>query len=107
MPWKLTSLVAERMRLVSAVLKGHKTMQQVADDFGVSRKTAGKWLRRFMRFGGRGLRDMSRRPHQSPRRIGGRWRQRVGRVRRSPRRWGPKKLHVLLVGRRGTQGVRA
>jgi putative transposase len=107
MPWKLTSLVAERMRLVSAVLKGHKPMQQVADDFGVSRKTAGKWLRRFMRFGRRGLRDLSRRPHQSPRRIGGHWRQRVAQLRRSHRRWGPKKLHAWLVRHHGAQGVPA
>ncbi len=45
-----------------------------------------------------GLHDASRRPHRSPRRISGPWRQRVAQLRRSHRRWGAGE-NPRLVGR--------
>lgn len=41
-------------------------MTEVAEAFGVSRKTAHKWLHRFTEEGGPGLADRSRAPHRHP-----------------------------------------
>lgn len=50
----------ERQRLVQAYLTRRYTVAQLAEAFGVSRKTAHKWLQRFVESGPAGLAD---RPH--------------------------------------------
>jgi putative transposase len=96
MPWKTCSLLETRQRLVRATLRGLKSVAQLCRDFGVSRKTGFKWLNRFRRLGGPGLRDRSRRPKRSPHRTPARWRTAIGRVRRKHPHWGAKKIYARL-----------
>ena len=60
--------------------------------FGVSRKTAYKWLARYRRHGAAGLRDRSRRPQRSPGQLPSHWIQVIERWRRHRPHWGAKKL---------------
>jgi transposase InsO family protein len=52
--------------LVEKVLRG-RPLAAVAKEFGISERTARKWLKRFQTEGRDGLRDRSSRPHRSPR----------------------------------------
>jgi len=97
MPWQVQSVVGERWRLVQAVLRRENSVRSWCRIFGVSRKTACKWKRRFIE-GGRGaLRDWSRRPRRSPRQLVSQWRQRIERLRRKRPRWGPKKMRAQFL----------
>jgi len=42
------------------------TMTELAAQYGISRKTAYKWLTRYREDRARGLHDRSRRPHVNP-----------------------------------------
>ena len=47
MPWKETYAMKERLKLVSLYETGRYTVTELAQHFGVSRKTVHKWLERF------------------------------------------------------------
>jgi transposase InsO family protein len=96
MPWKTVSLLKVRQRLVEAVLARRQTLREICRRFGVSRKTAYKWLARFRRRGLPGLHDQSRRPRRSPTRLSGRWIQLIGQWRRWRPHWGAKKIYHQL-----------
>jgi transposase InsO family protein len=74
------------------------TMTEVAAEYGISRKTAYKWLERYQADGAPGLCDHSRRPQQSPTATDPELVEALLAVRRRHPRWGPKKL--LAVARR-------
>jgi putative transposase len=94
MPWKINSAIGERWRLVRSLLRNEESLSHWCRVFGIRRKTAYKWRARFTH-GGRGaLRDRSRRPRRQARRLHGRWRHRICRVRRQHPHWGPKKIRA-------------
>jgi len=66
LPWKETCAMKERMQLVSMYETGKYTMTELAEHFGVSRKTVHKWLGRFAEHGLAGLNERSRAPHRCP-----------------------------------------
>jgi transposase-like protein len=47
MVWKERSRMDERVLLVSEYLRGERPMTELCREFGVSRKTAYKWLGRY------------------------------------------------------------
>jgi transposase InsO family protein len=65
--------------------------------YGISRKTAYKWLRRFRKHGMAGLVDRSKRPKSSPLTVKPEIVLEVVRLKQKHRTWGPKKLAVLLA----------
>ena len=66
MPWEVTGPVKERLRLIQAFLTGRYAVSELAEDFGVSRKTAHKWLQRFAEYGPAGLADRPHAAHSQP-----------------------------------------
>lgn len=96
MPWKTVSLLKARQQLIEGVLAGRYTVENLCARFGVSRKTAYKWLKRFRQCGLSGLRDRSRRPVRSPDRLADHWIQAIARTRRVRPHWGAKKIHEHL-----------
>jgi transposase len=74
------------------------TMTELAAQYGVSPKTAYKWLARYAADGLRGLADRSRRPHTSPHATAEELVDAILALRRRHPRWGAKKL--LAVARR-------
>ena len=96
MPWKPISLPEERLRLVLAALEKREPFSALCRRFGISRKCAYKWLKRFREGGGTALCDRSRRPLHSPRRLKTRWVKAIGAAHRRRPSWGAKKLCVLL-----------
>ncbi|HEX2280571.1 MAG TPA: IS481 family transposase [Thermomicrobiales bacterium] len=84
-----------RLALVHAVRSAHLPVAEAARRFGVSRKTAFKWLARHDAQPDLPLLDRSRRPQQSPRRTNQSLEQLVLETR-DRWGWGPRKLHALL-----------
>jgi len=101
MPWKNTSIIGERWQLVKALLRGEQSVSGWCRAFGISRKTAYKWLRRFTEGGRRALNDHSRRPHRVPLRMRRKWIQRIARTRKRHRHWGPRKIQTCLLRQYG------
>ncbi|MGH8504319.1 MAG: helix-turn-helix domain-containing protein [Gammaproteobacteria bacterium] len=68
MPWQEVSTMSLRTELVMLAMHEGVSVAGLSRRFGISRKTAYKYLRRYAREGLAGLVDRSRRPHRSPRR---------------------------------------
>ena len=86
--------VFSRQLLVTRVRAGWPAAH-VAEQLGISRATAYKWLRRYRLEGERGLLDRSSRPHRSPQRINP---SREAEIIAARARWryGPDRLGPLL-----------
>lgn len=99
MPWREQSAVDERMEFIVAYQSGLYTMSELADQFGISRKTGYKIVDRFEDEGPEGLRDRSRRPETCPWATPAKLVKKILRCREEHCRWGPKKLHAVLSKR--------
>lgn len=92
MPWKVTWPMKERQQLVQTYVTGRYTVTEVGEAFGVSRKTAHKWLRRYATDGPAGLTDRSRAPHRHPNATPEQVVAAVVREKQAHPTWGPLKL---------------
>ena len=92
MPWKETCAMKERLRMVSMYETGKYTVTELARHFGVSRRTAHKWLGRFADEGIGGLEERSRAPHRRPRATPTEVVLAVVRAKEAHPTWGPAKL---------------
>ena len=66
MPWKATCVIDERTKMISEYIGGDFSIAEVARRRGVSRKTVYKWIERYERGTGPGLKDASRAAHHHP-----------------------------------------
>ncbi len=85
-----------RHEFVLKALEPDANVAALCREYGVSRKSGYKWLKRFREGGAEALADMSRRPHKSPR-ASGEAVLRVIELRAKHPRWGPRKLHKVLA----------
>ena len=70
-------------------------------EYGISRKTGCKWIKRHREQGELGLCDRSRQPHNWPLKTSAEMVMRVIELRRDKPRRGPKKIHELLLRAHG------
>lgn len=82
----------ERIHLVSLQRTGWFRLAELAESFGVSRKTAYKWVARYAAEGTRGLAERSRAPHRPGRVTDPGVVQAVLRAKARHPAWGPAKL---------------
>jgi transposase InsO family protein len=82
----------QRLELVREYETELFTMTELATHYGISRKTAYKWLERYQADGALGLLERSRRPHTSPTKTPDEVIERLVTCRQRHPRWGPKKL---------------
>lgn len=68
MPWQNVTLMEEINRFVVLACSGRFTVTDLCEQFGISRKTAYKYLERYAAYGLAGLQTRSHRPHQFPQR---------------------------------------
>lgn len=97
MPWKECSAVSEREEFVRLAKQAGANLSDLCRRFGVSRKSAYKWIRRFDAGGVAALVDRSRRPHASPRKTDPAIEQEVLGVRKENPVWGGRKIHHTLA----------
>src|SRR5262245_29014120 len=68
MPWHETEPVKERHQFIAEYLSGLYRVSELCARFGISRKTAYKWIARYAQASFDGLQEHSRAPHSCPHR---------------------------------------
>lgn len=96
MSWKERTRVDERLVLVGEYLKGSRSMTDLCEEFGVSRKTAYKWVERYRLEGPGGLSDRSRAPRTHPHRVEPAVLEALIQARRAHEHWGARKILAWL-----------
>lgn len=96
MPWKETRTVDERRKFIEEWLRLRLPVSQLAGQFGVSRKTAYKWLERYHQGGLAGMADLTRAPKRRPHAVSADVAEAIIALREKHRFWGPKKLKAWL-----------
>jgi len=96
MPWHQTDPVNERLKFVVAVQSGRDSMTALCANYGISRKTGYKILRRYESEGPEGLRDSSRAPRSHPNRTSPDIERAILGVRKIHPTWGSKKILAVL-----------
>lgn len=97
MPWKATCPMDERVKFIGAYLRGEIKVNRLSDSFGVSRKTAYKWIKRYAEGGIAELVERSKRPHEHPNATSPEVVALVIAMRKEHAFWGPKKLLAVLA----------
>ena len=101
MPWNQVTHMEEIIRFVHLAHSDRFTLTELCEQFGVSRKTAYKYLARYEADGLKGLQPRSHRPHHSPQRTDADVEALILAERRRHRTWGPKKIQVVLETKHG------
>src|SRR6201988_2979150 len=99
MPWKETCPMDQRVAFIADWLRDEWTMSDLAYRYGISRKTAYKWVARYTGDPAHGLADRSRAPTQAGGAMADEVRDAVLALRRAHPYWGPKKLRAVLRDR--------
>lgn len=94
MPWKEVTLMSQRHEFVSLAREASLPLSELARRFGISRKTAYKWLHRDQ--AGQSMADQSRRPAQSPTRTAPELEAAIVAWRQRHPCWGGRKLAQVL-----------
>lgn len=96
MPWHQTNPVNERLKFVAEAQRGRRSMVELCEEFGISRKTGYKLVGRYQREGPEGLRDRSRAPKKHPNQTPDEVEAAILRVRKAHSSWGSKKILSIL-----------
>jgi putative transposase len=94
MPWQEIRVEEQRSLMVQDHEEG-MSISELAEIYGISRKTVYKWLERHDEQGLAGLNDVSRRPHHSPNQVSPEVEAAIVAARHRWR-WGPGKLRIKL-----------
>ena len=96
MPWNPRNTMNLRLEFVELASHEGANRRELCRRFGISPKTAYKWLGRHAREGEAALADRSRRPCQSPARTAPQIEQRVIALRQAHPAWGGRKISRRL-----------
>jgi putative transposase len=99
MPWRQTSPMDQKTQFIADYLRDRLSVTELCALYGVSRKTAYKWIDRSLTHGPQGLEERSRRPRTSPRHTPDHVVAAILDARRRHPSWGAKKLVSLLSTR--------
>ena len=99
MPWKESSPMDQKTQFIADYLRDTLSVCELCDLYGISRKTAYKWIDRYLRQGPSGLHDRSRKPSNSPNQIAEPIVAALLQARTRHPTWGAKKLLPLLAKR--------
>lgn len=94
MPWRECSAMSEREELIARYRQGGESLAALARSYGISRKTAYRWIGRAVT--GEPMTDRSRRPHTSPRITPPEVETLVVAMRECHPTWGGRKIHHAL-----------
>lgn len=96
MPWKEMSPMDQRTQFIADYLRELLSVTELCQLYGVSRKTAYKWIDRYLHLGPAGLDARSRRPRHSPNETAPEIVAALLDARRRHPSWGGKKLLTIV-----------
>ena len=102
MPWQETLLMDQRVQFIADYQRAVFDIAELARRYGISRKTAYKWIERYEIGGPAGLVDRSRRPAHCPHRTPPATIAALLEVQRHHPTWGAKKLLKVVATRQPT-----
>ena len=102
MPWQNTQMNDQRKEFAMKAVQGAESLASLCREYGVSRKTGYKWKQRALEDGLRGLRERSRRPKSSPRKLDEVMVCELVRLKMAHPKWGPKKVCQVYLKRHGS-----
>ena len=92
MPWKEQRTMSLKLQFVERAAQKGSNLSALCEEFGVSRQTGHKWLRRYRELGPLGLVEQSRRPDSSPGGTGEDVVLAILALRNQHPSWGPDKI---------------
>ena len=96
MVWRESCALDERVKFITEWLRRREPLVALCRRYGISRKTAYKWIRRYEGEGRPGLVDRSCAPREHGRRTAADLVEAIVKVRRRYPYWGPRKLRKKL-----------
>src|SRR5438874_2009945 len=99
MPWKEQRTMSLKLQFVEREARKGCNLSALCEEFGVSRQTGHKWLRRYRELGPLGLVEQSRRPDSSPGGTGEDVVLAILALRNQHPSWGPDKISRVLQRR--------
>ena len=106
MPRKDSGPAAERERFIEDWLAGgRRDVAGLSRTYGISRKTAHQWIRRFLDGGVEGLAERTHARRDRAGRVPAEMERRLAAARRAHPTWGPKKLRAVAGGDGAGHGV--
>lgn len=97
MSWSIAGLQGVRADFVMIASEEDACLSAACRQFGISRKTGYKWLRRYETNGLDGLHELSRRPRSNPLQLSGDAVAELVQLHVRRPGWGPKKLRERLI----------
>jgi putative transposase len=97
MPWNRTNWMSKRVKFIAAYLEHEANFTDLCRDFGISRKTGYKWIRRYEANGAGSLEEHSRAPHSHPNAVSPNVVQAILAIRRLHPRWGSSQAAAHLA----------
>jgi len=99
MPWKSETVMDQRIEFILRVKQKMESFSELCREFEISRPTGYLWLKRYEDVGSiNGLREKSRRPHNSPLQTDKELEELVVSLRKK-KGWGARKIQVVLAQR--------
>jgi putative transposase len=99
MPWRQTSPMDQKTQFIADYLRDRLSVTELCALDGISRKTAYKWIDRYLTHGPQGLEERSRRPRTAPRHTPDHVVAAILDARHRHPSWGAKKLGSILSTR--------
>src|SRR4029453_3569424 len=96
MIWKTTDPKQEKAAFILEAQTGDFSVADLARRYGISRKTAYKWIERFEEEGWAGLEERSRAPREHPNALGSDVEKLILELKAGWPKWGAPKLLVKL-----------
>src|ERR1051325_7653408 len=101
--WKESSVMSERIKMIQEYESGEFGISELAEQYGVSRKTIYKWIERFEGQGWDGLKDQSRAPQRHPNAVSADIQRQLLVLKGAKPLWGAPKLRHKLLGEIGPE----
>ena len=105
MPWEGVTVSEQKQRFIEDYLLNYYSVTELAERFNISRKTAHKWINRYLEQGPAGLEEQSRRPKSCPWQTDAALVAEIVALREKRPSWGPKKILNVMERRDGERSL--
>ncbi|WP_350342423.1 IS481 family transposase [Proteinivorax tanatarense] len=96
MPWEEKSKVDQREEFVNRALTEKISFTDLCAEYGISRNTGYKWKHRYEQYGLQGLRDLSKRPKESPQKLSEDCIIKILNIKHAHPSWGARKIQKIF-----------